>query len=52
MKKIFIILSALFLLTFTSCEQYVLPQETIAYSLSVFNATMSEYEATLEKLHD
>lgn len=51
-KKKIVMLSALFLLTFTSCEQYVLPQETIAYSLSVFNATMSEYEATLEKLHD
>lgn len=45
-------MSALFVLTFTSCEQYVLPQETIAYSLSVFNTTMSEYEETLEQLHE
>lgn len=52
MKNFIILLSTAVMLMFTSCEQYVLPQEVLEYSLSVFNQTMTEYEANLDKLHD
>lgn len=50
MKSIIVVMSAVMLM-FTSCEKYVLQQETIAYSLSLFEATKAEYEASLDKLH-
>ena len=52
MKNFIIMLSTAVMLMFTSCEQYVLPQEVLEYSLSVFNQTMTEYEANLDKLHN
>lgn len=51
MKNFFVILSALLLLTVTSCDKYVLSETTISDSLAVFNTTMSEYAAALEQLH-
>lgn len=50
MKNIIVVMSAVMLM-FTSCEKYVLQQETIAYSLNLFEATKAEYEASLDKLH-
>lgn len=50
LKKL--LFSALTVLIFTSCEKYVLPQSALEYSLGVFDNTLSEYEESLNRLHN